>query len=861
VSQMLVHSRFLKGVQAGFDRFAQPKGSIPRNSCLLYNKRGALLTCNGSLLLSAFNGALQTLNANFGAWLEIFLYQPIGAAANYFGIYKDYSANLSAPSGLTASATGTGVLTGVYKYVVTALDGAGGETTISNEVSVSPTTEKVQLNWTAVTNAPSYNVYRTVAGGSAGTEVLVPGGAGVTTNSYLDNTADGSLGTQTPPAVNNTQQCQFVVIPQTNYGAGNIIKTLPADALPVYGPPYGGHGGSSGHSGNQSPTMQGGIVGALSPLPMIVGFVNKMILALGNGITPYSSDGTTGNTIALTNTFSATYPAWAASTVYNEGDQIQATVGGTAYVFTAIQGGESNSSGAPSWPAGLGVTVTDGTGSPVIWKNTGQVSGSPVPRGAAHEEVYAGSLWVANTSPTETSDQLDGPSALRMSDLNNPNSWNPLNAAQIEPDDGDQCTGIKAFTIAEAGIAPQNFLTYFKNFSAFVIQGVFGSSDFSITRLQTDMGNVAPRSLQFVPGFGIMRLSHLGFARTDGITDKLENPEALRPYLFGGTDAQDNDISPVDWGYAYFSKAAQSATPPMYCCACPVTPNITAANATQGVVTAVMSSGGGLPSGSYYVKVYNALSTGGLLYYGEVAATGGPGTEIKVTLPSGGATGLYFLIYYGIGPGGEGEYYAVSNTGNTNTVTISQQGVLGSPGSSNGWLTRIFCYDLVLKAWGIVDLPFPISVLAQFRAVGSIPLTIMGGFWDSGFRRWQAGDTAWDAGATNAFQPSTAVQWSMRDTDVFDEGATSKLFCNQAIIRGDGAPSLITVKASINGKSIGSLPAQITLLNSTQYEARSRILQTFENMHIDISGSGVVSIESIGYEVTKKPVGSALVFS
>lgn len=852
MGQPLTHSKWVRGLQAGFDRFSQPKGSLARISNLLFTKRGALKVCDGTMLISSFNGALQNLAAKFGAILELFLFQPMGASSGYFAIYKDYAANLPAPASLAAVAGAAGVLTGNYKYVVTALDGDGGETTKSNEASVSLTAQKGSLTWTAVPNAAGYNVYRTVAGGATGTEHLV---GPATTNAFIDNVADGSLGGQTPPAQNNTQQCQFVAVPATNYSNANIVKTLPADNLPNFGPPSGGYGGGgSGHSGGQSPTAQGGTVGAISPLPQILGFINKMMLILGNGITPYQSDGTTAGTVQLTNTFTATYPLRAASTVYSQGDQIEATVGGTDYVFTAIQGGQTSAGAAPTFPSVLGQTVIDGTGSPVIWKNSGQVSGSPAPRGAANAEVYAGSLWVANTSPTETADQLDGPSALRQSDLNNPNSWNPLNAAQISPDDGDQNNGLKAFTVAAAGIAPQNWLMYFKNFSTYLIQGVFGSSNFAITRLQTDLGCVASRTLEFVPGFGIMRLSHLGFAVTDGINDKLENPEAIRPYLF--QESEDSDITPVDWSYIYFSKACQTANPPMYCCALPILPVV--AGSIAGVSASIIG-GGGLPSGSYFVKAYLIRNDGKYLYSGEITVSGGAGTGIVVTLPVSNTIGNYWLVYFGIGAGGQDQFVQVPSF--EPGVTITQQGISGVPGSSNGWLQRIFSYDLVLKAWTVVDLPFPISTLRQFRAVGSIPITVMGGFWDSGIRRWQAGDATWDAGATNNFAATTDVLWSFQDSEVTDEAGTRKLFCNQMIMRGTTVPKTIDVALQTNGFNHSVSQDTVTPLGNGLYEDRVQIFRTFENMHATISGSGPTTIESTSYEVTQKPVGSELVFS
>lgn len=863
----VTHSRWLRGLQAGFDRYSQPKGSIARVSNMVYTRRGALKVCDGSSIFTVFNGSIQPAGNTFGPITEVFLFQPTGGTTAYFGIVKDINTHIGPPSGLNGVAGAAGALTGNYKYVITALDGAGGETTKSNEASVTLAAQKGSLTWTAVANAAGgYNVYRTVAGGATGTEHFVATVAGQATVAYTDNTPDGSLGPGTPPGADSTQVVEFYQFTVPSYTAAQIVATLPADALPILpSNPIGGGGGGSGSGGGSPQTPTGGVTGNTSPLPVIVQFVNKMMLALGNGITPYQSDGTSGGTTQITNTFSATYPSWSASTLFSLDDQIQVTVGGTAYVFTAIQGGETGS-GMPTFSATLGKTVADGS---IIWKNVGQVSGSPPPRGAAHAEVYAGSLWVANTGVTLSSDQLDGPSGLRQSDLNNPLSWNPLNAAQVSPDDGDQCTGIKAFTVAEAGIAPENFLMFFKNFSSYLIQGVFGATNFSITRLQTDLGCIAPRTIQFVPGFGIVRLSHLGFAVTDGINDKLQDPEAIRPYLFA--ESTESDIQQIDYSYLYFAKAAQTANPPMYVCAVPLLGSNTASNFGPFVTVAPFrSTNSGLAAGTYYVKIQVTTVAGFILVSNEYSVTVSGGTVhglpyfpgIFVQVPTS-ASAASVSVYFGTSAGGENQFVTESPTGSFTVFYIDGASTInaGTPSlSSSGHLTRLFCYDLVLKAWTVVDLPFAISVLKQFRAPGILPLTVMAGFFDSALRRWQQGDVVWDSGATNAGN-STSVSWSFRDAEVFAEGGTVLLFHNQVIIRGDGGPTDVDVMATVNGQLQGTVEAALIALGSNQYEARARIMQRAENLNLTISGEGPATVESVNYEVTPKKVGAALVIS
>src|SRR5262249_41694696 len=71
----------------------------------------------------------------------------------------------------------------------------------------------------------------------------------------------------------------------------------------------------------------------------------------------------------------------------------------------------------------------------------------------------------------------------------------------------------------------------------------------------------------------------------------------------------------------------------------------------------------------------------------------------------------------------------------------------GSVTAGTGGLTRVFCYDRVLKSWTIIDLPYAISVLKQVRAVGTIPITVTGGFNDGTVRRLQSNDPTFDGTA------------------------------------------------------------------------------------------------------------------
>ena len=71
------------------------------------------------------------------------------------------------------AAAGGSLTAGAYRYYVTATN-ANGESTVSNEVTVTTETTNLtaHLTWPAVSGATGYKVYRTAAGGASGTELL-----------------------------------------------------------------------------------------------------------------------------------------------------------------------------------------------------------------------------------------------------------------------------------------------------------------------------------------------------------------------------------------------------------------------------------------------------------------------------------------------------------------------------------------------------------------------------------------------------------------------------------------------------------------------------------------------------------------
>lgn len=109
--------------------------------------------------------------------------------------------DLAAPADLEATPAETGgtLAAGTYEYVVTTVSDSGGESLPTAEVAATTTgaTGSVDLTWTAVADAASYNVY----GRQSGSLLLLGNTA---TPDFTDT--NGAAGTQTPPTVDTSGQ-------------------------------------------------------------------------------------------------------------------------------------------------------------------------------------------------------------------------------------------------------------------------------------------------------------------------------------------------------------------------------------------------------------------------------------------------------------------------------------------------------------------------------------------------------------------------------------------------------------------------------------------------------------------------------
>jgi hypothetical protein len=335
-----------------------------------------------------------------------------------------------------------------------------------------------------------------------------------------------------------------------------------------------------------------------------------------------------------------------------------------------------------------------------------------------------------------------------MCDVNNLNSWNPINQAFLDKDDGTEGAGLGSFTIAAQGIPPEGSLIAFKKRALYQIAGVFGASNFAIQRVQSDMGIIAPRSLLFVPGFGLVRLTYLGFAIFDGVNDRIISTQ-VEPYLIGSNDPDDADIVPMDQRWQSVAQACLTSNPPMYCVAIPI----------------------------------------------------------------------------------------------------------GSPGSSNGALTRIMCFDLVLKAWAIVDLPFSVSTMLGVVTVSTIPITLFGSFNDGTLQRWQAGDVTWATAISGSNTPGQ-IAWSLRSPTTSSKDAAERLYLRRSVVIGQqtqAAPSTMNIQTRNGGVVFGNQNIPMPLSGDFQVQAAGG--QTGRRFDSIISGVGLVTVDSISYDLQPRPVG------
>jgi hypothetical protein len=582
-----------------------------------------------------------------------------------------------------------------------------------------------------------------------------------------------------------------MTIAQQNIGESIVVMGIYVDPVsfavtPIMGT-YAGSAGLGIWSFGLTPVsgftlLQGLALTAGWTMPQFVNFAGSTIISTGNATGMWQYNGGTAFSLLAANTAGpGGGAAWLPDHYYSVGDRITANDGNSVvstFQVVNVTVGSASGTMANAAPIGgiggysgstepaFGGSTIIGTGNTiadnqVIWmliKQDANMGKEAVPYGAAHIINHAAALWAWNTAPqTQSSSGTgDGPSVLRMSGANNPNSWPLANSIFIGKDDGTQGTGLATFTVAEAGISPTGSLVCFKDYSTYTVTGVFGAQNFAVNEVKTDMGCLAPRSIAFATGFGVIRFCHLGFALFDGINDRLISEE-IRPYILGSPEVVGVDFARLNQGYGCLT-----TNPPLYVCALP---------------------------------------------------------------------------------------------------------------TRDGLNSRIFAYDLVMRAWMICDYTnsnpnYPIRCMEQIRPpyVSGFPATTL--IADDGpagqtIRRWQGGDTQWDATS-----PPTPVSWMFRPPEVGDPG--SRAYFRRANVRlrapqpgqltgffeiGEASQPNNTQNQDGAGPSSGMPPNVSTVTNydgDQDLGVALDIAQTGPSLSGTYNSSGPVIIEGVDYHITAK---------
>lgn len=147
------------GVDASSGAYVNPQGTVPRASNLISIQRGSLSTCDGSSVLAWHSGQIQSGDSKIIAFS---VFQPTGVSPYYLAL-KQTDAFPLGPGYAEAATGGTvaGTLSGSHSYVITTIDGIGGESNPTPPVTATASASgSIKLTWNGVANAFGYNIYR-----------------------------------------------------------------------------------------------------------------------------------------------------------------------------------------------------------------------------------------------------------------------------------------------------------------------------------------------------------------------------------------------------------------------------------------------------------------------------------------------------------------------------------------------------------------------------------------------------------------------------------------------------------------------------------------------------------------------------
>lgn len=248
---------------------------------------------------------------------------------------------------------------------------------------------------------------------------------------------------------------------------------------------------------------------------------------------------------------------------------------GTSWLFRAqnsgVTGFGANYAGPNFFPSQIGNpgdTIRDhnaaNNSGTLLWLNVGQAALSPP--GAAYVFQHLDCLFLWGVGQSYGADGITGPDALWQSDKDDPQSFNPGKTTFVGKGDGTTAQGGCVYSLSEAGIAATPQLVLFKDASTYSFLNSFDANP-ALVPVSGGLGCIAPESVQFIGGFGVMRLSYMGFTLFDGQLEHVsEYTDAIRGYLFGGLP----DVAPLDLINIQKSVSFQCINPNMYWCFCPI---------------------------------------------------------------------------------------------------------------------------------------------------------------------------------------------------------------------------------------------------------------------------------------------------
>lgn len=192
-----------------------------------------------------------------------------------------------------------------------------------------------------------------------------------------------------------------------------------------------------------------------------------------------------------------------------------------------------------------------------VWLNIGQAALSPP--GAKFVFQHLDSIFLWGVGRTYGTDGITGPDALWQSNTGAPLTYDPADATFVGKGDGTEAQGGAEYSLSEAGIAATPQLVLFKDASTYSFLNSFPNA--SLVEVSGGLGCIAPATIQFIGGYGVMRLSYAGVTLFDGQLEHVtEYTDAIRGYLFGGL----SDVVPVDFTNIQNCVSTQSVNPPMY---------------------------------------------------------------------------------------------------------------------------------------------------------------------------------------------------------------------------------------------------------------------------------------------------------